>query len=65
LDLSADGRTLLAGSYNGITRLLRVDLTLNELLTWTRDHRYIPELTCEQRALYRLDPLCEASAAGN
>jgi len=64
LDLSADGRTLLAGSYNGITRLLRVD-DLPALIDWTRTNRYMPELTCEQRALYRLDPLCEASAAGN
>ncbi len=64
LDLSADGRTLLAGSYNGIARLWRVD-DLAQLIDWTRANRYVPELTCTQRTLYRLDPLCDADAVGN
>ncbi|MEO8391925.1 MAG: protein kinase [Chloroflexota bacterium] len=64
LDLSADGRTLLAGSYDGIARLWRID-DLTQLIDWTRANRYVPELTCEQRALYRLEPLCDAGTAGH
>jgi hypothetical protein len=33
-------------------------ITLN--LEWIRANRYIPELTCNQRELYRLEPLCES-----
>jgi hypothetical protein len=42
--------------------LWRIDTSLDELLAWTRANRYIPELTCAQRALYRLEPLCPEDA---
>ncbi|NWF69826.1 MAG: hypothetical protein HXY40_12145 [Chloroflexi bacterium] len=35
----------------------RID-TLEALLTWTFDNRYVPELTCTDRAVYRLPVLC-------
>ncbi len=35
-----------------------MDTTLEQLLEWTQANRYIPELTCNQRALYKLEPLC-------
>jgi WD40 repeat protein len=57
LDLSRDGRTLLSVSYNGSTLLSRID-TLDELIDWVAANRYIPELTCEQRDLYHVEPLC-------
>lgn len=60
LDLSADGRTLLAGSYNGSAWLWRID-NLTELIDWTHANRYVPELTCEQRELYRIEPLCKTT----
>ena len=63
LDLTPDGRTLLTASYDGTARLWRVDRTFEELLAWTRANRYIPELTCSQRELYRLEPLCEPESA--
>jgi len=62
LDLSTDGRTLLAGSYNGSAWLWRID-NLTELIDWTHANRYVPELTCEQRELYQLEPLCGATPA--
>jgi WD40 repeat protein len=55
-----DGRHALAGYRNGALELWRVDRTLDELLSWTEANRYIPELTCNQRALYNVEPLCEA-----
>jgi len=53
-----DNHTVLMGQYNDRVELWRIDATLNELLAWTRTNRYIPELTCDQRELYRLEPLC-------
>jgi WD40 repeat protein/serine/threonine protein kinase len=58
LDLSADGRTLLSVAFDGTARLWRVD-DLGELIAWTRANRYMPELSCEQRQLYRIEPFCE------
>jgi WD40 repeat protein len=54
-----DGRHAVVGYHDGAVELWRIDTTLDELLTWTRNNRYIPELTCEQRELYRVEPLCE------
>ena len=33
----------------------RID-THSELMAWTLDNRYVRELTCEERAIYRLEP---------
>ena len=53
------GDQALIGFHDGTVELWRLDTTLDELLSWTQDNRYIPELTCEQRILYNLEPLCE------
>jgi WD40 repeat protein/serine/threonine protein kinase/DNA-binding XRE family transcriptional regulator len=55
---NADGSQALVGLHDGAVELWRMDTTLDELLEWTQTNRYIPELTCEQRALYKLEPLC-------
>ena len=54
-----DGRHALVGFQDGRVELWRIDTTLDDLLTWIRNNRYIPELTCEQRELYRVGPLCD------
>lgn len=36
-----------------------------DLETWVTQNRYIPDFSCEQRALYRLEPLCAAEAPGS
>lgn len=40
----------------------RVDLDNAALIEWVAANRYVPELTCEQRALYNVEPLCEEEA---
>ena len=57
---NADGSQALAGYRNGAVELWRIDATLEQLLEWTQANRYIPELTCNQRELYRIEPLCES-----
>jgi WD40 repeat protein/serine/threonine protein kinase len=58
--VNADGSEALVGFHDGAVELWRIDATLDELLEWTQANRYIPELTCEQRELYRLEPWCES-----
>jgi WD40 repeat protein/DNA-binding XRE family transcriptional regulator len=57
---NSDGGQALVGFYDGTVELWRMDTTLDELLEWTQTNRYIPELTCNQRELYRVEPLCES-----
>jgi len=54
-------QTALRNNFGNL-ELWRIDATLDELLTWTRANRYVPELTCDQRELYRLEPLCEPAS---
>jgi WD40 repeat protein/DNA-binding SARP family transcriptional activator len=35
------------------------DPSVDELLNWVHENRYLRELTCEERAQYRVEPLCE------
>jgi WD40 repeat protein len=55
---NSDGSQALVGFHDGAVELWRMDTTLDELLEWTQANRYIPELTCNQRELYRIEPLC-------
>jgi WD40 repeat protein len=58
--VNADGSEALVGFHDGAVELWRMDTTLEQLLEWTQANRYIPDLTCEQRELYRIEPLCES-----
>ena len=62
LAFSPDGNQLLVGYVDGTLELWHVDPT-EDLIAWTKANRYIPELTCEQRQLYHLEPLCKKRIA--
>lgn len=57
--VSADGRHLLILSSDGDMRLWRIDRTLDELSLWLATNRYVRDLTCVERANFRIEPLCE------
>ncbi len=38
------------------------DLSLDELLAWIPENRYVRDFTCEERAQYRIEPLCEVES---
>jgi WD40 repeat protein len=57
---NADGRQALIGFHDGAVELWRIDATQEQLLEWIKANRYIPELTCNQRDLYRIEPSCES-----
>ncbi len=56
-----DGHTALSGSVDTTMRLWRID-SRDELIGWTITHRHMPELTCQEPAIYRLDPRCDESS---
>lgn len=58
--LSPDGQTALSVSSDGTLALWQI-APVNDIVSWVEANRYIPELTCEQRASYDIQPLCDES----
>ncbi len=55
-----DGTTVFSSSYDGMLREWQIaDWPLDQMVNWAYAHRYIREFSCEERALYRIEPLCE------
>ncbi|MCK6578474.1 MAG: protein kinase [Anaerolineae bacterium] len=59
---SADGRTAYSAGMDGkVIEWQVADRPLNELLSWVRANRYQQDFSCEERAQYRIEPLCDIS----
>jgi WD40 repeat protein len=57
--LSPDGKLGAVAAENDIV-LWHMDVpTLDEVLDWIETNRYVRDLTCHERELYRIEPLCE------
>ncbi len=54
-----DGRTVISAAKDGTVRRWQI-ISLDELIGWIYANRYVPELTCEQRELYRVEPMCNS-----
>jgi WD40 repeat protein len=55
--LTPDGRTAISAGQDGQVIIRPIeDLTLAEVVDHAHANRYIRELTCDQRAQYRLEP---------
>jgi len=58
---SPDGHTAFSASLDGTLIEWQVaDLSLDELIDWTHANRYVRDLTCDERAESRVEPLCSA-----
>jgi len=55
---SPDGLYGLSGSSDGTVRQWQISLSLADLVDWTEANRYVRELTCAERELYSVAPLC-------
>ncbi len=60
--LHPDGRSFFAVNPSQTTTIIqwRID-TLDELAAWTLTHRMVRELNCEERRLYQLEAMCDAT----
>jgi WD40 repeat protein/serine/threonine protein kinase/energy-coupling factor transporter ATP-binding protein EcfA2 len=57
---SPDGQTAYSSAYEGPVRQWRVaDWSLQDLLAWIHANRRIRDFTCDERAQYDIEPLCE------
>jgi WD40 repeat protein/tRNA A-37 threonylcarbamoyl transferase component Bud32 len=59
LAFTPDGRSFLVAADDDAVHEYRVDATQQDLLAWIAANRHIPELTCQQRERYRIEPLCD------
>jgi WD40 repeat protein len=61
IDISPDGRSAITPAEGGSAILwdLTLPIELNEVLEWISKNRYVRDLTCEERARYSIEPLCE------
>ncbi|MEA3440197.1 MAG: WD40 repeat domain-containing protein [Chloroflexota bacterium] len=60
---SPDGRTAISAGEDGV--IIHWQLAapaLDELLDWIAHNRFVREFTCEERARYSIEPLCEPDA---
>lgn len=51
--------SVTGSAADGIIEWKIADMPLDELLEWISANRYVREFTCDERAQYRLEPLCE------
>jgi WD40 repeat protein len=58
--ISPDGTWVLAGAGNQILQwdIAPSEEQVRQLISWTYSNRYIRELTCGERLLYQVEPLC-------
>lgn len=60
VNFSSDGNTVFFSGFDGIVRQWRLeDWSLDELLDWIDDNRYIDDLSCSIRERYRIEPVCK------
>ncbi len=60
VEFSPDGERLYSASADGTVREWQVSgWELDDLFNWVHENRYLREFTCEERAQYRVEPLCE------
>ncbi len=49
---------IVSGADRGVVQVWRL-YSGDRLIEWARANRYVRDLTCQERALYRVQPLCE------
>jgi hypothetical protein len=59
---SPDGQTIISAANDWITVWDAAPLP-DGLAAWISENRYIAPFTCEQRVLYRIEPLCPEEGA--
>ncbi|MGD8753640.1 MAG: WD40 repeat domain-containing protein, partial [Anaerolineales bacterium] len=55
---SPQGDWVLTNALDGAVHIWQVHRTLDELVDWVQENRYVRQLTCAERDLYGVQPLC-------
>jgi WD40 repeat protein/DNA-binding CsgD family transcriptional regulator/energy-coupling factor transporter ATP-binding protein EcfA2 len=61
LEFTPDGTYLISSSSNAETRVWRVPpyTSIEEMVSWLQNNRYIREFTCEERFEFNIQPMCD------
>lgn len=54
-----DSSLALSSGQDNTLRLWNIPQTIDEIVNWAAENRYIMEFTCAQREQYRIEPLCD------
>jgi WD40 repeat protein len=57
-DFTPDGKMIITISEDSEIIAWDISQLPKSYKAWVKENRYIPELTCEQRELYQVEPLC-------
>jgi hypothetical protein len=52
---SPDGREFVSGDVAGMIQMWRPE-PMKRIVSWTRNNRYVPELTSDQLRAFQIDP---------
>ena len=66
--ISPDGQTAYASQLSPTGEVIQWQIAewpLERLLPWVQENRYISDFTCEERAQFRIEPLCEGDVTVN
>jgi WD40 repeat protein len=58
---SADGKTAVSGDHAGNLVFWRIPPALDQLVEWVRKNRDLPEMSCYEKDVYEITPLCDSS----
>jgi len=62
ITLLPDDTVLLSTSMLNLQRWEIPPIELADLIAWVREHRYVRDLTCQERIQYRAEPYCEETS---
>lgn len=57
---SADNQTIFSSAYDASIRQWQL-LDTDSLIQWVEENRYVRPLTCDERTLYNIEPLCSSN----
>jgi hypothetical protein len=58
--ISPDGETAISGEPDGtVLKWQLTEPSMADLVTWIGNNRYLRELTCQERSVYQIQPLCD------
>jgi WD40 repeat protein len=58
---SADGKTAVSGDHAGNLVHWRIPPTLDQLVDWVKKNRELPEMSCYEKDVYGITPVCASS----